>query len=505
MTPRHAQSPTRHTTASGGSPDLGAAESRLSRAVEVATQRVAASRQPSLASITIEVPARDPIALLHAAHAAKHIAAFWSRPDEGLSLVGVGEASSIVAGERSPVGEAGKTWAALVRDCGSDIPQQWGAGPVAIGGFAFDHRAPIGRSWSAFGHGSLMVPRVAMLTTPESAAATLSVLVRPGRAREAAEGMQDAVSTLASMLHGSTSPVPSHQDAPSAEPPLVEELRPSAEWRSLVAEAASAVRRGALRKVVVARGVRVRTRDVDPVRALARLRAEYPSCALFAILHQDRDGHPRWFIGATPERLVRVRDGAVTAMALAGSAPRSADQGEDRRLGETLLSSAKDRIEHALVVDVMREALAATCETVEIDEKPKLLRLSNVQHLHTPMSARMRRGTSVLDLVDRLHPTPAVGGVPREDAMAWLREHERLDRGWYAGPIGWIDRHGEGEFSVAIRCALVGRGESLLYTGCGIVADSVPTFEYAESRLKLRPMLTALGAGSAASVRDGAS
>jgi isochorismate synthase len=529
MTPRRGPSLVHPAGALEASVDLDAVRARLERAAEAAARRASKARTPRLASVTVAAQALDPVDVLRAACAAASPATLWARPDDGFGLVGFGEAWSFEARGPTRIEDAGKAWLALVREAVCDMPgdvatnvatnvvtnvatnvaasvatemaaraagpagQVWGAGPIAVGGFSFD-QSPPSTVWLGFAPASLVVPRVAVLTTPHGSLVTVSVIIQP--ADDASAGVEDALAALSRLARPRARDAAPEPSAAQRMPPAVEELRPAAEWRAIVAEAAAAARRGALRKVVVARGVRVRTGAVDPAQVLARLRAEYPSCTLFAISRSDPDGEPRWFVGATPERLVRARGGVITAMALAGSAPRGSREDEDRRLGETLLASAKDRVEHRIVVDVIREALAATCDAVAIDEAPVLLKLSNVQHLHTPIAARMRDGVSVLDLVARLHPTPAVGGVPRDDAIAWLRRHERLDRGWYAGPIGWIDRHGEGEFAVAIRSALLGRGEALLFAGCGIVSDSVPAFEYAESRLKLRPMLSALGAQS---------
>jgi isochorismate synthase len=199
------------------------------------------------------------------------------------------------------------------------------------------------------------------------------------------------------------------------------------------------------------------------------------------------------FLGATPERLVRLEGRFLKADCLAGSAPRGATEEEDRRLGEALLADAKERHEHALVVQAVREALAPVCSSFCAPETPGLLRMPNVQHLHTPVRGTLRGQTSILELVERLHPTPAAGGLPREAALPLIRRYEPFGRGWYAAPVGWLDALGDGEFAVAIRSALIRGQEALLYAGCGIVAASDPDREYAESCLKLRPMLWALG------------
>ena len=256
-------------------------------------------------------------------------------------------------------------------------------------------------------------------------------------------------------------------------------------------DAARACRTGVLEKVVLARAVRARARvPFDPAAVLERLRDAYPNAYVFAVARG-----PRCFLGATPERLVRLRDGAVDAACLAGSAPRGETPEEDARLGSALLASAKDRAEHAVVVRSVRAALEGVCSEVHSPDEPRLLRLRNVQHLYTPVDGQVSWPTCVLDLVQRLHPTPAVGGYPREGALLFIREREGLDRGWYAGPVGWLDRRGDGVFAVALRSALVHGTEATLFAGCGIMAQSRASDEYAETCLKLRPMLNALGAG----------
>ena len=178
--------------------------------------------------------------------------------------------------------------------------------------------------------------------------------------------------------------------------------------------------------------------------------------------------------------------------AVAGSAPRGGSEEEDARLGRLLLAGAKDRLEHALVVDALRDVLAKISTAAPSTAETVLLKLGNIQHLYTPLTAVLQGRHTVLELAGLLHPTPAVGGVPRAAALRWISDHERLDRGWYAGPVGWMDRRGNGEFAVAIRSALLQGTEALLFAGCGIVGDSDPDQEYAESWLKLRSILPAL-------------
>ena len=224
---------------------------------------------------------------------------------------------------------------------------------------------------------------------------------------------------------------------------------------------------------------------------MRRLAGEYPTCTVFAVAQQDA-----CFLGATPERLAQAHHGTVSTMALAGSIARGATPEEDRLLGERLRTSPKERAEHAIVVRALRVALAASpdvCSSVTAELEPCLAQLPNVQHLLTPIHAQLAPGKTLLDLVARLHPSPAVAGFPRAAALEVIRQREGFDRGWYGGPLGWLSAAGDGEFVVAIRSGLLRGREAWLYAGCGIVADSDPAAEYAESELKLRPMRSALG------------
>ncbi|MBV9356505.1 MAG: isochorismate synthase, partial [Chloroflexi bacterium] len=279
----------------------------------------------------------------------------------------------------------------------------------------------------------------------------------------------------------------------AAAAPKVEEALSAAEWKAIVAALTREMRGGRVEKVVLARECQLTAeRPFDLVGALDRLRNRFPSCFVFAI------GRGRQcFMGATPERLVRLRDGMVSTMCLAGSIARGTTEDEDRRLGEALLNSEKDRAEHAVVVRTLRGMLGELCDDLAPVDTPVLLKVSNIQHLLTTMVGRVAGDRTILDLVERLHPTPASGGAPRETALRLIRERERMDRGWYAGPVGWLDTRGEGEFAVALRSALVRQEQAFLFAGCGIVAHSDPEREFEESCWKLRPMLAALGGAGA--------
>jgi salicylate biosynthesis isochorismate synthase len=255
-----------------------------------------------------------------------------------------------------------------------------------------------------------------------------------------------------------------------------------------VQQAIDGIRSGQLEKVVVARDAHITAGStIDPVVWLVALRERFPSCTLFAVGEGDAV-----FLGASPERLIRMRGEFVETAAIAGTAPRGASRAADQALGEALRRSSKDSEEHAIVVRYMKSILAECCDTIEVDPEPRLLRTRTVQHLCTELRGH-RSGNppaSLIELVSRLHPTPAVGGAPREAALRWLAEHESVSRGWFAGPVGFLQSDGDGEFSVALRSALVRGNTATAWAGAGIVARSEPRAEYTETELKLR---TALG------------
>ncbi|OFX27051.1 MAG: hypothetical protein A2Z07_05915, partial [Armatimonadetes bacterium RBG_16_67_12] len=481
---------------------LAAAGERLRAHVRAAARRANAAGTPVIAWTSVGISSPDPVELFGRGMAAKADPMLWERPADGRSLVGIGRAWEFTAEGPDRFEQARDAWQRVLAGAigdgetssearGASGQASGTAGPVLMGGFSFSPGGPGTPAWSGFAAASLVLPRVAVSTEGSEGCATLSVVVHPAAADldEAECGVGESLVMLRGLLGGAGIP----REEMAWQIIARDESTPAAAWKSLVARAAETVRRRDLTKVVVARSLKVSGAGFDPMRTLCRLRADYRTCTIFAIA---RDG--RCFLGATPERLVRVRGRDVSAMALAGSAPRGRTDDEDRRLGESLLTSAKDRVEHAVVVEMLREALDGACSSVTVAGAPSLLQVYNVQHLYTPIAARLRDDTTILDLVGRLHPTPAVGGVPRQAALEWIHRHEGLDRGWYAGPIGWLDHRGDGEFAVAIRSALLSGREALLYAGCGIVADSDPDAEYEESRLKLRPLLAALGANGGA-------
>ncbi|MFV2195321.1 isochorismate synthase [Nocardiopsis sp. LOL_012] len=255
-------------------------------------------------------------------------------------------------------------------------------------------------------------------------------------------------------------------------------------WTDAVGGTVERIRSGLLDKAVLARdAVAVAEAPIDVRTLLERLRLRYPGCFTFSV-----DG----MVGATPELLLRREGDRLTSLVLAGTRPRGRDAGEDRRLAEEMVSSPKDVEEHRLAVDSLRTALGPLTRELDVPDTPELLALANVQHLATPVSARLAPGVSALEAVAALHPTAAVGGTPTADAMRLIAEVEGMDRGGYAGPVGWLDGAGNAEWGIALRSARVEGARARLFAGCGIVAGSDPRAELAETEAKFRVMREAL-------------
>jgi isochorismate synthase len=252
-----------------------------------------------------------------------------------------------------------------------------------------------------------------------------------------------------------------------------------------VAAAVERLAAGELTKAVLAREVVVEADEpIDVVDVLRRLRAAYPSTILYAV-----DG----LVGATPELLVSRFGDVVRSHPFAGTTPRTGDPATDARAAATLLASAKDRAEHQITIDMVLDTVLPFCSYVDSEPEPSIVGLANVQHLASLVEGRLSQPpASALALVAALHPTPAVCGWPTDDARALITELEGLDRGRYTGAVGWVDADGDGRFGVAIRCAEIDGRQARLFAGNGIVADSDPAVELAETRAKLQAMLGAI-------------
>lgn len=415
----------------------------------------------------------DPLALLARPYA-HGVVASYERPDRGFALVAVGAAAQLALEPGAPIAALRDPARALL---GRPVAHEHDAlRPRLLGGFAFDPaRAPAG-PWTGFPAGSLLLPRLLFVRD----GACSGVVLAPGVDR----------SELAVLLARVAFAAPPAE--PAAPPRVVQDFDGGA-WQPAVSKLAASVRDGRYEKVVLAAQRELAGDEpIDPGATLERLRAGYPHCHVFSFV---ADGAT--FLGATPELLVSVAGGAVRALGLAGSARRGMTPAEDDALGAALLASAKDRREHEIVVRALRLGLAPLTDALHAPAEPELLRLPNIQHLATGVHARAREGTDLLALIAALHPTPAVCGWPTDTARRAIRAHERFERGWYAGAVGWLDAAGEGEFAVALRSALVRGSRAWVFAGAGIMGDSCAEDELAEIELKSRPLTGALTGGRA--------
>jgi isochorismate synthase len=395
-------------------------------------------------------------------------ACLWDAPTEGLSFSGQGAALRIRAtGPRrwtSVRRQAGAVWKRLAW-MRSEAPA-----PCFVGGFAF-HQGEMVARWRDFGDACFTLPRWRYAKRGEWAWLSFACA---GPA-ESERAVLDELTQVQRALTSSPADV-----TPRSQPASITQVSPR-RWAGWVKAALTQIRRGRFDKLVLSRVARVRCEEAFDV--LSPLASLTPAAAAtrFAFLE---DGSS--FIGLTPERLASLQAGRVRAQALAGSSP--AVPGAE----EALLGDAKNRHEHALVLEHLRSRLKPLCEGVWTSAEPGVRRLPHIVHLETPVVASAVRGTHVLELIEALHPTPAVAGAPADEASAWLRRHEPEPRGWYAGPVGWFDAHGNGDFSVAIRSALVQGRHAWIPAGAGIVPGSDPSAEYEETALKQRTLLTAL-------------
>lgn len=385
----------------------------------------------------------------------------------GSGLAARGEAVRLeVAGGADRAASVIAAQEALAAMAGEDDVRLPGTGPVAFGALPFDPSSA----------GTLVVPALVVGRAEDGTRWCTTV----GRDEAEHAGAEARLTEALSEPTGSSDPVGDEASAFSVRP-----VRPPAAWCASVQEATERMAATDLHKAVLAREVLIEAdAPLDVVTILDRLRRTYPGCMISSI-----DG----MVGASPELLVSRVGDVVRSHPMAGTTPRGGDPTADARLAATLLASAKDRHEHQLTIDMVHDTLLPFCSYLDAEAEPSVVPVANVQHLATLVEGRLSApAASVLELVAALHPTPAVCGVPRDLALATIAELEQLDRGRYAGPVGWVDAAGNGRWAVGLRCAEIDGRTARLFAGNGIVADSDPATELAETRAKLQALLGAI-------------
>ena len=408
--------------------------------------------------VTVPAPVAPPDALLRAF---PHEASILWDPPQSTACSGLGAAATLAPNAPS-IGD--------FFDRAEHVAHETSPAPRVFGGSSFAPSAARKMPWESFGDGFLLLPA---WTYQVDERAWLSFAVSESESPSAGQvlGVFDAIWDSLERPIGVIPPPVSVRRIDEAD---------RATWSRQVADIRREIQKGTVEKVVAARHCVVELETgAGSLDVLKRLEGSFPGCTRFALWRGDAA-----FLGATPELLISRRGPAVLSEALAGSTAH----GDAARMME----SSKEREEHKLVVQAILNALEPFCDSLRSDPEPRVRELPNLLHMQTPIEGHLRQPTHILALVQALHPTPAVGGVPTIEAIQWIVEHEALARGWYSAPIGWTDASGDGEFVVALRSGLLRDGKAWVYAGAGIMADSDPDAEYAETELKMQALLGAL-------------
>jgi salicylate biosynthesis isochorismate synthase/menaquinone-specific isochorismate synthase len=461
--------------------------SRLNRRIDEGLRRARVSGIPQLLSVTAEPEAGlDPSAIVIASRAAAEPWFCLEQPDrDRIALAGLGCALALEDRGTERFSALAERWRRTAAEALADeIAGRMGGtgiGLVAVGGFAFAPDGGEGPTWRGFSPGSLHVPELALARRGDRTWLTVTVRVCGD---DTAEGVLARVQARLDGLR--ETPLPLMDPAPVGSYEVVSAM-PPAHYEQAVARATERIAAGEFEKVVLSREVDVHApADHDPAAVYGLLREAFPTSFVYAVGRGAAT-----FIGATPELLVRRQGQRASTVALAGSIRRSADPAVDDHLGEQLLRDDKNRSENAIVARRIARTLRPISVWVTAAEEPVVVKVANIQHLAAPIRAQLAQPIDAVTLAGLLHPTPAVGAEPAS-ALPAIPALEGIDRGWYAGAVGWCDASGDGEFCVSLRGALLRGRHARCYAGGGIVRDSDPASELAETETKLGVMLPVL-------------
>lgn len=409
---------------------------------------------------------------------------FWKDPEDETVLIGLGISKQIQSDQDSDrFFHVEEEWEKFLRDCLIFNPYtEMGIGPVMFGGFSFDPCKEKTTLWSKYANSLFHLPKYLLSIIDGQTFLTTNTVCTPHEDPYLFKKVSEERNEILNALH---------QSEPKKSVAALLEMKEigSERWKKTVDGVVKELTDGPLKKVVLARELRLVFDDqVMAENVLSNLYMQQHESFIFAF-----ESNGDCFIGASPERLVKKQGNEVYSTCLAGSISRGKTEEEDLKLGQMLLNDQKNLKEHGFVVEMIKEALEESCEEIILPEKPQLMKIRDIQHLYTPVVGKCHKDASLMLLVERLHPTPALGGLPKEEAVVKIREVEELDRGFYAAPLGWMDYRKNGEFAVSIRSGLIQGEEVSLFAGCGVVADSESESEYLETSLKFKPMLRALG------------
>ncbi|MBM7649730.1 menaquinone-specific isochorismate synthase [Bacillus ectoiniformans] len=446
------------------------------------------TKQSTLFSYVEEVEWIDPLTFYHngqSIYAGERF--FWKDRDGELTLAGLGNIHTLrsEATDNGRYKEIEDKWELLMKQASiHNSFEAYGTGPCVFGGFSFDPEQMQEKEWSNFSPAFFYVPEFMLTSYNGKMYLTTNIICTPDDSSilfDKAESRKNQLLRSSKYLVSNTN---------EAQPLLQINEGNTHEWKQSVSQVVSHIQRDEeLKKVVLARKITADFKeDLLPEAVLESLLEQQPDSFIFSFEAMDS-----CFLGASPERLVRKRDQVALSTCLAGSIRRGSTEEEDQALGEELLGDHKNLVEHDYVVQMIGEEMSGLCEKINIPEKPVLMKIRDIQHLYTPVVGHADKNLSILNFVEKLHPTPALGGLPTEKALEEIRKLEKMDRGLYAAPVGWMDYRKNGEFAVAIRSGLLKKKQAFLYAGCGVVEDSDAESEFTETRIKFRPMLRAIG------------
>ena len=456
-------------------------------------------QEKSYATFTVPVEVVDPLSFLEKNWSDQTFQYYWEKPSGEFAIAARGALVSLSASGRGRFAAMEQQRRSVMESAASfvsGVESDSCLGLTFLGGFSFFDEVE-SADWDSFEAASLTVPKWLITKSEAHCSATVALDLAsfhsPDILYDEVISQLHQIDRAMSSAPGQHFPSPVSREVTRGEAAngvSAAKLKSGFNsWISSVVKAKDQIRRKTFEKIVLARRLTVpRERSPGPTSLLNRLRQHYENCSCF-LIHPPGD---KSYLGATPEQLVAFRHGLLRTEALAGSMKRGQTTTEDMHLEKALSFSAKNRHEHQFVVRDIEQRLRPFAQSIHRSDNPRVKKLSNVQHLYTPIRADLKPGATMLSVLEQLHPTPAVGGYPWEKAASYIRQLENFERGWYAGPVGWLNASGHGEFAVAIRSGLLSKDKAHFFAGCGIVADSNPQTEWKEMNLKLKPMLSVL-------------
>ncbi|MFF2795851.1 isochorismate synthase [Lysinibacillus xylanilyticus] len=406
---------------------------------------------------------------------------YWQNREKTMTLVGLGHAYTIQNNAKNDRFDAVEAeWKSLTKNC---VKGQSELQPILFGGFTFDPQNEVTGEWTDFPEAYFALATYQLVIRDDKAFVSIHLIAKNEQAESQFEALRKERDHL---IHAAQV----KEVKTYSKPEITSYFEPYKEpYLASIDQVTALIKQKKADKVVIARSLALQFKEqVSSPQVLSQIIHEQPESYLFGLERQEL-----LFFGASPERLVKVENGRAFSSCVAGSIKRGKTADEDEAYGQSLLNDSKNGGEHQYVVDMIAETFRENCIEMKIPDSPRLLKIRDIQHLYTPVEGQLNSEATILQLTKSLHPTPALGGVPRKEAMEAIRKYEPMNRGLYAAPIGWVDAEGNGEFAVAIRSAALLKDKAYLYAGGGIVADSEPQSEYEETLVKFRPMLRALG------------